>query len=106
MTHDQVKFNADIMIQVIRETLKNSGNARLAYAGCEPEVQALIKCQLSHREKRALGIVAENEPDPLEMALRTRTRERQEALFGQPFDAHARLQTRMAELYYDILKVA
>ena len=106
MTYEQAEFNADKMVQVIRETLQNSGNARLAYAGCEPEVQALIRCQLSHREKRALGIVAKNEPDPLEMALRTRTRERQEALFGQPFDAHARLKTRMAELYYDSLKVA
>lgn len=103
MTYDDAKFNADVMAKIIRHNLVTGGNGKMTYDGCEPEVQALIRCQLTHGEKRALGLVADDEPDPVEMALRVRTREREEARFGKQYDVARRLKTAKAKLYYDVL---
>jgi hypothetical protein len=106
MTYEKAEFIARVMGRIIKHNLVTGGNANETYNDLEPEVKTLVRATLNHREKRALGIVPNDEPDPLEMALRTRTRERQEDVFGTTFDAKARLKTRTAELYYDTIKAA
>lgn len=97
MTHDDVKHNADIMTKIIRHNLASGGNAKIVYAACDPGVQALVRCQLTHREKRMLGIVADDEPDPLEMALHKLAIEREDALLKKR--CHVELTTAGARLY-------
>lgn len=103
MTHDDVKHNADIMMTIIRHNLMIGGNAKMAYEACDPGMQALVRCQLTHREKRMLGIVADDEPDPLEMALHKLAMEREDALLKKR--CHVDL-TKAAERYYARLKAA
>lgn len=106
MTYEVAKFNANTVVKIIRHNLVTGGNAKTLYDVCPPEVQCLVRCQLTHGEKRALGLVADDEPDPVEMALRVRTREREEMRFGKQYDVARRLRTAKAKMYYDALVAA
>lgn len=103
MTHDDPKHNADIMVIIIRHNLTTGGNAKMAYEACDPGMQALVRCQLTHMEKRMLGIVAYDEPDPLEMALHKLAIEREDALLKKR--CYVELTTTAAR-YYARLKAA
>jgi hypothetical protein len=103
MTYEQAKHDADLMLEVIRHNLMTGGNAKLAYNACEPEVQVLIWCQLTHTEKRMLGGI--DEPDPLQLALQALAVEREARQLKKVCHMDDEM-TASAKRYYSLLTAA
>lgn len=103
MAHEDTNYNAylaDLAADIVRETMRNGGNAKLALAPYSDAVKALVASKLTHSERKAAGLVAGDEPDPLEAALRAQAENRESFYLGMKYNPFRRLVGTDALGYY------